>query len=150
MKNAQCWPLLSTLPAISTPFATWDPTAQARLTPPVSAPKSTRRVSGFQRSPVRRGGALLLRQSDTLLGWRLNSLICSRSWDVVASCVHVCGLFKMQNKSDLPALPSEVSQPPRLLWDPLARSATRQAVPTPVPGEESSSEKVHIRLPAQE
>jgi len=52
----------------------------------------------------------------------------------------------MQTKSDLPALPSEVSQPPWLLWD-LRQGQQPERLS---PGGESSRKKVHIRLPDQE
>lgn len=68
-----------------------------------------------------------------LLGWKLRSLICSLSWDVVASYVCVHGLFKMQNKSDVPELPSEVSQPPWLLWDPLQGQQPNRLSPCQCP-----------------
>lgn len=119
------------------------PTAQERLATPTSACSGTCSLGFMVLTPTACWSPLVKAQSDVHLGWKLSSLIHSFSWGVVACCIRVHGLLKMQNKSDLTALPSGVSQPccSETLW----RVSCLLA-----PGEESSREKVHIRLPAQE
>lgn len=101
------------------PFATQNPTAQARLTPPGSAANSARGLSGSQCSPTVCWSPLVKAQPSVLLGWKLNSLICSLGWDEVAPCVHVNGLFQMQRELALPAFAFPGEPAPWLLWDPL-------------------------------
>lgn len=77
------------------PFATWDPTAQSKLMPPVSAPNSTCRGSDFQHSPMQHGGALSLRHSQTH-SWDGGWIEHSDSWDVVPSCVRLVFMVCLQ------------------------------------------------------
>lgn len=111
MKNAQHWPLLSTLPAISTPFCNSRPNSTGEVD--ASCVSSQQRLQNVRLSVRTRGVVKPYCQDTAQHTFRMEAEQPNLfPWLRWASCVHVKGLFKMQSKSDLPALPSEVSQSP--------------------------------------